>query len=127
VTRKSGKNGGSHSDRAEQNQRSVGALYYPFIGDGEEAGETQTGNDNHHAEQQCDCIEVHRLIGILERQGTRCDHEAGAYQGDTSPIDTQAGYSAYCQRQITTDKDNGSCDCPTLRTRSIAGRKQTCR
>ena len=50
----------------------------PGVGDGEEARKPQTGNDDHHAEQQRDGIEVYRLVRIFERQGARCDHEAGA-------------------------------------------------
>ena len=53
----------------------------PGIGDGEEARKPQVGDDDHHAQQQRDAIEVFRLVGILERQGARCDHEASAHQG----------------------------------------------
>jgi hypothetical protein len=34
----------------------------------EEARQPQIGDDDHHAEQQRDGIEVDRLVGILERQ-----------------------------------------------------------
>jgi hypothetical protein len=91
VHQEGGKNAGGRDDRAEQDQRSPGVRHDPGIGDSKEARKPQTGDDDHHAEQQRDGIEVHRLVGILERQGARCDHEAGADQGDAGPVDAQAG------------------------------------
>ena len=94
----------------------------PGIGDGEEARKPQTGDDDHHAEQQRDGIEVYRLVGILERQGARCDHEAGADQGDAGPVDAQAGNPADREREIASDKDDAGRDAPAiLAIRSPAG------
>jgi hypothetical protein len=61
--------------------------HHPSVGDSEEARKPQVGDDDHHAEQQRDGIEVYGLVGILERQGARCHHETCAYQGDAVPID----------------------------------------
>ena len=97
----------------------------PGIGDGEEARKPQIGDDDHHAEQQRDGIEVDRLVGILERQGARCDHEAGADQGDAGPVDAQAGNPADREREIASDEDDAGRDAPSLPANSIAGRKQT--
>ncbi len=97
----------------------------PGIGDGKEARKPQTGDDDHHAEQQRDGIEVHRLVGILERKRARCDHEAGADQRDAGPVDAQAGNPADREREIASDKDDAGRDAPAIHANSIAGRKQS--
>ena len=74
----------------------------------------QTGDDDHHAEQQGDGVEVHRLVGILERQGTGRHHEAGADQRDAGPVDAQTRNSADRERQIAPDEDDDGCGNPAF-------------
>jgi len=57
----------------------------------------------------------------------RCYHEAGADQGNASPVDAQAGNSANREREIASDKDHAGRDTPALPANSITGRKQTWR
>ena len=97
----------------------------PGIGDGEEARKPQTRDDDHHAEQQRDGIEVYCLVGILKRQGARCDHEAGADQGNAGPVDAEARNSADRKREIASEKDDAGRDAPTFPADSIADRKQS--
>ena len=54
------------------------------------------------------------LLGILERQGARCDHEPGADQGDAGSVDAQAGNPAERKREIASGKDDAGCNAPTL-------------
>ena len=61
----------------------------------------------------------------LERQGARCDHEAGANHGDAGPIDAQAGNPADREREIVSDKDDAGRDAPAFSANSIAGGKQS--
>ena len=97
----------------------------PGIGDGEKAGKPQVGDDDHHAEQQRDGVEVDGLVGILERQRARCDHEAGAHQRDAGPVDAQARNPAEREREIASGKDDAGRDAAPLKANSIAGRKQS--
>ena len=69
-------------------------------------------------------VEVDRLVGVFERQRARCDHEAGADQGDAGPVDAQAGNPADREREIASDKDDAGGDATALPAHSIAGRKQ---
>jgi hypothetical protein len=125
VHQEGGKNARGRDDPAEQDQRPPGVRDHPGIDDGEKARKPQVGDDDHHAKQQRDGIEVHRLVGILERQGARCDHEPGADQGDAGPVDAQAGYPAEREREIASGKDDAGRKAPTLPADSIAGRKQS--
>ena len=112
------------TDRGEQDQRSPGPRDNPGISNGKEAREPQTGDDDHHAEQKRDGIEIDCLVGIFDRQGTRRDHEPGADQRDAGPIDAQAGNPTDRKREIASGKDDAGRDAPSLTAYSIAGRKQ---
>jgi hypothetical protein len=63
---------------ASSKQRMAGAGRDPVGHQAEKAGEAQIADDDHHAEQQCDCIEVDRAQCLVERQHAKADHQAGA-------------------------------------------------
>jgi hypothetical protein len=69
-------------------------------------------------------IEIRRLVGVLERQGARCNHEAGADQGNAGSIDAQARDPADREREIASDKDDAGRDAPPFPSHLVAGRKQ---
>jgi hypothetical protein len=59
----------------------------------EEAGKAQIGDDDHHAEQQCNGIEVDGAIGLLEAERAARHHQTGAHQcrpGAVEPEPRQA-------------------------------------
>ena len=125
VDQEGGKDAGGRDHRAEQDHRASRPLHDPGGGGGEEAREPQAGDDDHHAEQQRDRIEVDRLVGVFERQGARCDHQAGADQRDAGPVDVHAGHPADRERQIASDKDGHGRDAPDVPAPRIAGREQS--
>jgi hypothetical protein len=58
------------------------------VGDhAKESGDAQIGDDDHHAQQQRDRIEVDRVISLLGAQHAGADHQARAEQRRAGAID----------------------------------------
>ena len=67
LTRKAEKRAGHHHDRHQQDERMAGARHDPIAHQPEKAGKAQVGDDDHHAEQERDGVEIDRAIGLVER------------------------------------------------------------
>jgi hypothetical protein len=58
---------GDRRDRGQQGERPVSPPHDPAPGHREKAGEAQISDEDHHAEQQGQRVEIDRLIGFIER------------------------------------------------------------
>jgi hypothetical protein len=54
--------------RPKQHKRMSGARHDPVVDEAEKSGEPQIRDDDHHAEQQRDRIDIDRPVGVVERQ-----------------------------------------------------------
>ena len=96
---------GHHDDRRQQQQRPVHVARDPGVDQGEEAGDAQIGDHDHHAEQQRDGAEIDRLVRFLQRHDAGGHHQAGADQRDAGAVDRQPRHLADRQRQIAGGED----------------------
>jgi hypothetical protein len=65
-------------------------------------------DDDHHAEQQRDRIEVDGTVGILQTQRADRDHRRAAQKGDSGAIEAQAGDPADRDAAIGEDQNRQS-------------------
>jgi hypothetical protein len=127
VDQEGGEKARGGDDRREQNQRTSRARHDPNGGEGEEAGEPQARDDDHHPEQQRNGLEIDRLVGVLKRQGARCDHQSGADESDARSVDAEAGNASDRQRKIAAGKDDARRDVPAFADDFVASRQQIAR
>jgi hypothetical protein len=74
----------------------------------EETGKAQVGDDNHHAEQKRDGVEIDRPISLIERDDAHSDHEAGADERRAGAVELITGKLADGDDEISREKnDNG--------------------
>ena len=67
VDEEGGENAGDEHDTREQDEWSVGVIHHPGADGGEEAGEAQIGDHDHHAEEQDDGVVIDGGVGFLRR------------------------------------------------------------
>ena len=110
LTRKAERTAGDQDDGRQQDDRMPGAGDDPGIDEPEEAGEPQIGDDDHHAQQQDDRVEVDCLGDFVERQRADRHHQARADQGGAGAVEPEAGQPADGQHQISHREDGNSRD-----------------
>ena len=75
----------------EQQQRMARLARDSTIGEREEAGEAQIGDEDHHAEQQRDGVEIDGAIGLLEAEAAARHHQTGADQRGAGAVESHPG------------------------------------
>ena len=92
VDEKGRERAGHDHNRQQQNNGMVGARHDPVVRQPKKAGKAQVGDDDHHAEQQRDRVEIDRAIGVIERDDAKSDHQARAEErraGAVEPVARQ--------------------------------------
>ena len=84
----------------------AGPRHDKIIHQPEEAGKAQIGDDDHHAEQKGDGVEVDRAIGLLQRDDVQPHHQAGADQRRAGAVQLVAGQFADRDNEIGRDEDD---------------------
>ena len=65
----------------------------------------EMGDHDHHAEKQCDRIEIDGAKGFLEAERPERDHRCAAKKGDPGPVESQARNAARCDPDVSQRKD----------------------
>ena len=94
VHEEGGEHGGDGGDRGEKGEGVMGMLDHPLADEGEKSGDAEVRDDDHHAEEKHDGIEIDRSEGLVEGEDVRGDHEAGADDGGSGAIDAKARHAA---------------------------------
>ena len=115
IDEKGGKESRRRRDRREQKDRTARDVRQPIGGAAEEAGKAQIGDDDHHAEQQGDGVEIDGAIGLVEAQGANADHQARAEQRAAGAVEPIIGQLADREHEIGRREDR--CDGRRLRRR----------
>ena len=79
----------------------------PGIGQREEAGEPQMGDQDHHAEQQGDGVEVDGAVGLVEAERARRHHQARPQQRRAGAVEPQPRRAAKGDDEICRGEDEG--------------------
>jgi hypothetical protein len=72
-----------------------------------ESGEAQIGDEDHHAKQQGDGVEVDGAIRLLEAEAAARHHQAGTNQRRAGAVEAQPRQSAERDHDIGGGKDEG--------------------
>ena len=83
----------------------MGVLDHPGGHECKEPGESEVGDDDHHAEEQDDGVVVDGGPGFVEGEDVGCDHQAGADDGRAGAVDAEAGEAADSEYQVSGGED----------------------
>ena len=92
-----------HAD--QQQSRAMGMLAHPGGGELEEPRQAQMGDDDHHAQQQGQRVEVDGLIGLLEGERAARHHQAGAEKGGAGAVEPQPRRAPERDHHISGEED----------------------
>jgi hypothetical protein len=104
--------GGEHArgddDHGEELTRTARAPRRPVGHQVEEAREPEVGGDDHHPEEEDQRLGVDGRHRLAPGEDPRHHHEGGADDGDTGPVDPEAGESAEREAEVRADeRDHG--------------------
>ena len=98
-----------HQDHgAEQDDRVVRPRHGPAVDQPKKARQPEVGDDDHHAEQEGDRVEVDGLVSVAERNGAASDHQGRAEERCPGPVELKAGQLANRDHDVGgSEDDNG--------------------
>ncbi len=108
IDQESRQNAGKDRHCDQKDERRAGMVDGERAERPECAGHLEVRDDDHHAEQKRDRIEVDRVERVLEAQGAERDHRRAAEKRDPRAIETQAGNAAGGDSGIGENQDRES-------------------
>ena len=96
---------GDQHERRQQHEGVACFRHSPIVHQPKESGEAQIGDDDHHAEQQRDGVEIDGPVGGIERQYAEPDHQARAEQRGAGAVEAKARQLADGDDQIGRRED----------------------
>ena len=105
VDEERGEQASADHDGEEQPSRRPGALEHELRGPLEESSYLEVADDQHHAEQEDEHVEVHGGVRVLERQHAEHDHRDGPDQAGRGPIEVDERQPLDGDEEIGCDED----------------------
>ena len=105
VQQEGGKGAAGEDHGGEQLQRVMGARHDPAGDQPEKAGQPQVGDDDHHAEQQRDGVEIDRARHLVDVEAAERQHQAGTDQRRAGAVEPETGQPADCDDDVGDGKD----------------------
>ena len=105
VDEERGEQAPADHDGEEQPPRRPGALEHELRGPLEESSYLEVADDQHHAEQEDEHVEVHGGVRVLERQHAEHDHRDGPDQAGRGPIEVDERQPLDGDEEIGCDED----------------------
>ena len=86
LTKKAEKTPATSTMPESRTRGAMGVLHHPGADGGEESGEAEIGDDDHHAEEQHDGVVIDGGVGLLHGEDVEGEHEAGADDGRAGAV-----------------------------------------